>query len=188
MAERRERADAARNRAAILLAAERLLADRGPEHVSLELVAAEAGVGKGTVFHRFGNRSGLMRALVLQRVQDLDDALRSGPPPLGPGAPGLDRLIAFFDALIDLATRNVALLAAYEQAERGERQASSVYQSWHQHTRVLIEECRSDLDAELVAHILLGTMHTDLVQHLLSRGETERLRATVHQLVATLLG
>ena len=41
----RERADAARNRAAILRATEELLAERGAEHVSLDAVAAAAGVG-----------------------------------------------------------------------------------------------------------------------------------------------
>jgi AcrR family transcriptional regulator len=187
MAQRRERADAARNRAAILRAAEELLTRHGPEHVSLEQVAHAAGVGKGTVFHRFGNRSGLMRALVLQRVQDLDDAIHSGPPPLGPGAPPAQRLTAFLDALISLATRNIALLAAYEHAEQGERQASGVYQSWHHHVSALIAAGRPDLDAELLAHILLGTLHTDLVQHLLRRGETERLAVTLRQLVGTLL-
>ena len=34
----------------------------------MEQVAA-AGVGKGTVFHRFGNRNGLMYALMVQRAR-----------------------------------------------------------------------------------------------------------------------
>lgn len=186
MTERRERADAARNRAAILRAAEELITEHGLDHVSLELVAQAAGVGKGTVFHRFGNRSGLMRALVLQRVQDLDEAIRTGPPPLGPGAEPAQRLAAFLDALITLATRNIALLAAYEHAQQGERQAGTIYQAWHQHVSSLINAANPQLDAELVAHILLGTMHSDLVQHLLRRGETERLRMSLRQLVTTL--
>ena len=54
-----ERADAARNRGKVLAAAERLFAERGPSRVSMDAVAAEAGVGKGTLFRRFGDRAGL---------------------------------------------------------------------------------------------------------------------------------
>jgi AcrR family transcriptional regulator len=184
---RRERADAARNRAAILRAAERLLAGQGSDQVSIEDVAQAAGVGKGTVFHRFGSRSGLMRAMVEQRVQALLTEIASGPPPLGPGAPAPDRLIAFFDAIVELATRNLALMAAYERAEEGERQQGPIYQTWYQHVRGLIAEARPQLDAELLAHILLGSLHSDLVIHLVRRGETTRLRKTLHQLVTTML-
>ncbi len=55
---RKERSDAARNRRAILDAADALLAAHGSEHVSIDQIAAAAGVGKGTIFHRFGSRAG----------------------------------------------------------------------------------------------------------------------------------
>ncbi|GAB3910233.1 TetR/AcrR family transcriptional regulator [Kibdelosporangium lantanae] len=177
-----ERADAARNRAAILAAAETLLAN-DPE-TSTEDIARAAGVGKGTVFHRFGSRAGLIRALVTQRSQSVLDEIATGPPPLGPGAPPADRLTAFLDAVTTLATKNIGLMAAYEQTE--DRQAGKMYQAWHQHVKTLLTESRPDLDAELLAHILLGALHSDLVLHLLRRGETARLRKTLHQLVASL--
>lgn len=187
MAERTERADAARNRRAILLAAERLLSGSGPREVSVEQVAREAGVGKGTVFHRFGSRAGLMRALVEERVGRLAEQLEAGPPPLGPGADPAERLVAFLDAVIALATGNIALMSAYERAEEGERQAAPAYQAWHAHVRALIAEARPELDADLLAHILLGSLHSDLVVHLLRRGEADRLSATLRDLVRTLL-
>ncbi|MCO4197967.1 TetR/AcrR family transcriptional regulator, partial [Mycolicibacterium smegmatis] len=59
-----ERGDAARNRAAILDAARRLIAERGPDAVSTDDIAVEAGVGKGTLFRRFGTRAGLMMVLL----------------------------------------------------------------------------------------------------------------------------
>src|SRR2546421_5692239 len=113
-----ERADAARNRRAILAAAAELLATHRPEDVSLEQVAAAAGVGKGTVFHRFGNRTGLMYALMVERAQALEEAVTAGPPPLGPGATERDRLLAFLDAIIEVVGRNKSLLAelAYSAA------------------------------------------------------------------------
>ncbi len=59
-----ERGDAARNRALLLDAARRLIAERGADAVSMDDIAAAAGVGKGTVFRRFGNRAGLMMVLL----------------------------------------------------------------------------------------------------------------------------
>ena len=57
--ETQERGDAARNRELLLAAARKLIAERGPDAVTMDDIAAEAGVGKGTLFRRFGNRAGL---------------------------------------------------------------------------------------------------------------------------------
>ncbi|WP_255954460.1 TetR/AcrR family transcriptional regulator [Streptomyces odontomachi] len=113
---RRERADAARNRRAILLATEDLLTRHRPEEISMERVAAAAGVGKGTLFHRFGSRMGLMRALMEERAVALHTSVESGPPPLGPGAPPRERLYAFLDGIVDVVSRNKGLVAALGHA------------------------------------------------------------------------
>ena len=181
-----ERADAARNRRAILRATEELLSSHDLSEVSMDRVAAAAGVGKGTVFHRFGNREGLMRALVESRVQDLSLAVTSGPPPLGPGAPPAERLAAFFDAVVELASKNVKVMAAFEQAST-DRLNSPIYLSWHAHVSGLIASASPSLDAELTAHLLLGSLHSDLMLRFLKTGETERLTAGLRSMVSTLL-
>lgn len=89
------RIDAARNRALILDAARRLIAERGPDAVSTDDIAIEAGVGKGTVFRRFGSRAGLMMVLLDEDETAEQNAFMFGPPPLGPGAPPLERLLAY---------------------------------------------------------------------------------------------
>jgi AcrR family transcriptional regulator len=182
-----ERADAARNRRAILRATEDLLAEYGPDQVSLEQVAAAAGVGKGTVFHRFTNRAGLMRALAMERISTFQEAYAKGPPPLGPGAPARERLTAFLDAVIELVSRNVALMAAYERSS-GHRQDNPIYTAWHEHVSSLIREARPELDSESLAHILLGSLHSDLIQHMLRDGESQRLTVALRDLVTALLG
>ena len=68
-----ERGDAARNRALLLDAARRLVDERGAEAVTTEDIAAAAGVGKGTLFRRFGSRAGLMVVLL---DEDEIDAVR----------------------------------------------------------------------------------------------------------------
>ncbi|WP_326820925.1 TetR/AcrR family transcriptional regulator [Streptosporangium sp. NBC_01756] len=207
--ERRERADAARNRRAILRATEDLLARHRPEQISMEQVAAAAGVGKGTVFHRFGSRMGLMVALMQERAYALEEAVASGPPPLGPGAPPEERLTAFLDAIVDVVGRNKGLLAALGHAataaprpewkEHGEHRGEGgdhvpdsrddhpVYRFWHGHTSALIAERRPDLDGELLAHILLGSLQSEPVLRLLERGEAPRLAASLHVMAAGML-
>lgn len=75
------RSDAARNRTRLLDAASRLMAERGAANLTMESVAAAAGVGKGTVFRRFGDRTGLLIALLDHREGLLQAAFLSGPPP-----------------------------------------------------------------------------------------------------------
>ena len=53
----------------------------------MEAVACEAGVGKGTLFRRFGDRASLFHALIDDRERDFQEAFIRGPAPLGPGAP-----------------------------------------------------------------------------------------------------
>ena len=79
-----ERGDAARNRALLLDAARRLIAERGADAVTMDDIAAAAGVGKGTLFRRFGSRAGLMIVLLDEDERAEQQAFLFGPPPLGP--------------------------------------------------------------------------------------------------------
>ncbi len=107
---RPERADAVRNRRAILAATEELLATHRPRDVSIEQVAAAAGVGKGTVFHRFGSRMGLRTALMIRARPGADRGrdLRAATAGAG-GRPDRERLLAFLDAVIEVVGRNKSL-------------------------------------------------------------------------------
>lgn len=182
-----ERRDAARNRQAILRATEELLARHGPEHVSLDAVAARAGVGKGTVFRRFGSRTGLFQELLAERAARIRDAIDDGPAPLGPGAPPRDRLLGFLDELAVLASRNIALIAAHEQACAADRHQDPTYRRWHEHVATLVGQIRPEADAEFVAHLLLGSFDGTLVRRITGDGGVDRLRAAVRDLAATLV-
>jgi AcrR family transcriptional regulator len=90
-----ERGDAARNRLLLLDAARRLIDERGTDAVTMDDIANEAGVGKGTLFRRFGSRAGLMVILLDEDEMAEQRAFMFGPPPLGPGAPPLQHLCAY---------------------------------------------------------------------------------------------
>ena len=96
--ERPVRADAARNRDRILQAARRLFAQRGVQHVSMEEIAAEARVGKGTLYRRFSGRASIALALLQADHVALQEDLLRGAPPLGPGAPPRERYPRRHDA------------------------------------------------------------------------------------------
>jgi polyketide synthase 12 len=93
--EPQERADAARNRRHLLATAREMLAEQGADRITMDALAERAGLGKGTVFRRFGTRAGIFQALLDDDERDFQGQVLSGPPPLGPGAPPLDRLIAY---------------------------------------------------------------------------------------------
>jgi AcrR family transcriptional regulator len=105
-ADRSERADAARNRRLLLATARAMLADQGADTLTMDGLAERAGLGKGTVFRRFGTRAGIFAALLDDDERAFQAHVLSGPPPLGPGAPPLDRLIAYGRARIDFLIRH----------------------------------------------------------------------------------
>jgi AcrR family transcriptional regulator len=90
-----ERADAARNRQHLLVTARQMLAEECAEKLTMDLLAERACLGKGTVFRRFGTRAGIFAALLDDDERAFQQDVLAGPPPLGPGAPPLDRLIAY---------------------------------------------------------------------------------------------
>jgi AcrR family transcriptional regulator len=181
---RKERADAARNRAAVLEAAARLFAEHGVEAVSMDQVAAAAGVGKGTLFRRFGDKSGLAAALLDARERVLQEAILHGPPPLGPGAPARDRLAAFADAYLSYLLEHLDLVRMSETASAGARYRIGAYRFWHQHAALLLA---GTPDPEQAAHALLAPLAAEHVSAILPELGEQRLRAGLARLTRSAL-
>ena len=109
---RAERADAARNRQVLLATARRMIAEHGAEKLTMDGLAERAGLGKGTVYRRFRTRAGIFHALLDDDERRFQADVLSGPAPLGPGAPPLDRLIAYGRARIEFLIRHCDLARA----------------------------------------------------------------------------
>ncbi|MFC8868233.1 TetR/AcrR family transcriptional regulator [Streptomyces sp. NPDC057148] len=181
------RADAARNRTRLLEAASQLMAGGGVAALTMEAVATAAGVGKGTVFRRFGDRAGLLMALLSHREGQLQAAFLSGPAPLGPDAPAVDRLHAFGPALIQHERDHHELILA-ARTDPLRIYAVPASRLRLAHVSILLRQAGAEGDVDLLAHTLLGSLETALVHYLVcERGmPLERLEAGWHDLVARL--
>ena len=158
----RERADARRNRERILCAAARLVDEHGIDRVSMDDVAAAAGVGKGTLYRRFGDRWTLLRALIEEPERDFQDELIRGEPPLGPGAPPMERLRAFGAGQLALLESHARLMLAGDKILAG-RHDHPVYAFYRVHLAYLMREILGD-DArtDYLVDALLAALAPDL--------------------------
>lgn len=160
-----ERADAARNRRRLLDAARELVREHGVDALTMDALAKRAGVGKGTVFRRFGNRTGLMYALLDHSEALAQEAFIFGPPPLGPGAPPVDRLIAFGRArLLDIEVEG-ELHRAAELGSPERHYTSQPYRVLKTHVTMLLREAATPGDTGLLADALLAALAAGLVLH-----------------------
>ncbi len=160
-----ERADAARNRQKILAAAEELIAERGVEHVSMDDVARAACVGKGTLYRRFGDRAGLARALLDEREGGFQEECIRGAPPIGPGAPAGERLLAFGHGYFDLLETHGHLLTMSEWGIAS-RYHAPPYAFYRLHLAVLLAEAAPGADADVLAEALMSFLAAGLFGHL----------------------
>ncbi|MGP4094413.1 TetR/AcrR family transcriptional regulator [Nonomuraea sp. KM90] len=186
---RRERTDAARNRAKILAAAEGIVATQGVQGLSMADVAAAAGVGVGTLYRRFGDRSGLAYALIDAREREFQAAFIEGPPPLGPGAEPGERARAFLRALTDRTVEQLDLLLMAETAGPLAR-FGGAYEAYHGHLAMLIGRLRPEADAYCLADALLAPLAAPLLVHRLRDGGVgvERVKAALDELLSGITG
>ena len=161
-----ERGDAARNRALLLDAARNLVAQRGADAVTMDDVAAAAGVGKGTVFRRFGSRAGLMMVLLDEDERASQQAFLFGPPPLGPNAAPMDRLVAFGRERIGFVHTHHALLSAANRDPHTRHVGAAAVQRTH--VRVLLQTADTTGDLDVQTDALLALLDADYLEHQLN--------------------
>lgn len=144
--------------AAIAAAALRQLDDLGYSRMSMESVAAEAGVARATVYRRFQDKADLVTSALASRLD----------PPALANSP-LEKLVSFldqFDARIAEHCLEVigCLLAAREAPEAMALHRSRVVQPRVRSTRELLEDARlcgllrPDADLDLVLQMLVGAV------------------------------
>ncbi len=171
-----ERADAARNRERALATAARLLETVGPDCLTMDAIAAAAGIGKGTLFRRFQSREGLMGALLNRSEMQWQQAVLSGPPPLGPGADPWQRLLAFGRSRLETTLLHADLI---RNAGRSGTRSFAAYSFAMTHVRHLLGELDVEGDLPLLAVALMAPLELPILEQQVGvEGlDVERVRA-----------
>jgi AcrR family transcriptional regulator len=179
-----ERADAARNRRHLLATARQMLAEQGPGQLTMDALAERAGLGKGTVFRRFGTRAGIFAALLDDDERAFQQQVLAGPPPLGPGAPPLDRLIAYGRARTGflIAHRDIARATLDGHQPIPGRSQSPLSQL---HIRVLLGQMNlGHADLDMLAVQLTAALDGPLLLYLSASDLTEAAPGTAAERIA----
>jgi AcrR family transcriptional regulator len=155
------RADALRNRARILEAAEEVFALEGVG-VPIDVVAGRANVGVGTLYRHFPTKEALFQAIVLERLQSLVCSAQDCEREDDPGN-------AIFSFLHELGTQAAARRDLMEAIESSGIDIKSSCQSTIEdlvgrveHMRqqaVTSGTIRSDVSAEEIVALVVGTCH-----------------------------
>lgn len=184
-----ERSDAARNRGLLLHAARELIEECGVDGLTMATLAQRAGVGKGTVFRRFGSRAGLMMTLLSDAEAGFQGRFMFGPPPLGPGVPPLERLVAAGVERIAwvLEFGELARAADVSAHNRFDVPAAVL---WHRHLEMLLREAGGTADPWLMATSLSATVEAERILHAVRvHGiPPERLAGSWRELVSRVAG
>ncbi|HEV2798585.1 MAG TPA: helix-turn-helix domain-containing protein, partial [Nocardioides sp.] len=182
-----ERADAARNREAILAAALELVRTRGVDCVTMDKVASVAGVGKGTLFRRFGSREGLMAAVLNESEAAWQASVISGPPPLGPGAPPMERLLALGHSRMRTNVTHGALIKAATGESSARSRAAASFAVMH--VRHLLSELGVSGDLVLLSIAIMAPLDIMVIeQQQRDHISLERIEAGWDDLVRRVVG
>ncbi|MET0134311.1 MAG: helix-turn-helix domain-containing protein [Kibdelosporangium sp.] len=158
---RQERADAARNRARVLEAADRLFAGGNPSAVTMDDIARAAGVGRATLYRRYPDVGSIAVALLDEHEHVLQQKLIFGGPPLGPGDEPAVRLAAFYEAMVDLLDRHLHLALGAEVGQS--RLTTGAYRFWRTHVGTLVRAAGTG-DADTLADILMAPLAPEVYQ------------------------
>jgi AcrR family transcriptional regulator len=175
----RERADAARNRTRILTAARKLLRRKHLDELCMDEVAALAGVGKGTLYRRFADRSALLLAILDEDERALQESVLRGFG-LPRDTPPAERLHMLFDALLAFHLDHARILAVAEASTRPfSRFENPPYQWRHDAIARGLQDCdvaHGPYAAQL-ADAALQMLGGELLLRAIERGSEDDARA-----------
>jgi AcrR family transcriptional regulator len=155
------RADAVRNRAALLDAAEAVFAEQGPG-ASTEDIARAAGVGVGTLFRHFPTKEALLEAVYLKRLRRLGERAVELAGSQDPGAAffGYFRLV-----VLESVTKNALTRALAEAGIDPAAAAGEFGGGFHEAFARLLERAqaagavRADIGVADMIALLVGASH-----------------------------
>lgn len=125
-AERPLRADVRRNRERIMIAAGELFARRGRE-AQMEEIAAQAGLGIGTLYRHFPSKQALLTAMVRERFRGMADLARAAEQIDDPGEAFETVLRSYLEAADGDAAFQLALMGSGDLEWQGVEQQKAEF-------------------------------------------------------------
>jgi AcrR family transcriptional regulator len=151
----------------VLAAASALFAAKDPRQVTMDELAAAAGVGRATLYRRYPDIASVAVALLDEHEKQLQEELMAGPPPLGPGAPPAQRLAAFYARMVDLLEEHGRLVLGAETGRA--RFATGAYGFWRAHVLALLRDAHAP-ESEALVDLLLAPVAPEVYLYQRERG------------------
>lgn len=142
--QRVRRSDFERNRDRLLAAARRLVGERGPDALTVSEVAHRAGLNRTTAYQHFRTRDELSAAV----LEAMSDELQSGLAEPHSASELIERMGQALSERRDIARLGLHLVLAGDPLPR---------RGWRRFVEHLGTVLRGRADAEMVAHIVVGT-------------------------------
>lgn len=101
-------------RAQLLELGARLFATRSVDEISIDVLAEEAGISRGLIYHYFGSKQDFRIAVIRHAVEDL--VAQTAPP--AEGEP-LERMVASLGVYLDYVLANLTLYRSMVRAAAG---------------------------------------------------------------------
>ena len=122
-----------------------LLASRSLDDLSIDLLAEQAGISRGLLYHYFGGKQGFQEAVVRRAVDDL--VVQTAPPA---GGEPLERLLASMTAYVDYVTDNYE---GYASIVRAAQSGNEALRRLHEEARQVLTDriFTADAQAEVIA-------------------------------------
>ncbi len=168
-----ERSDAVRNRDKILRTARRLFGNKGITCVTMEEIAREAGVGKGTLYRRFPHKGFLCQALLDKPTREFQHQTLKIVG--NPEQEAVEKLDVFLDRLVHFVDDNLDLFYGGHEPLYGAERLAQISHPAHDWLRTtvltLLRTAARDgalmdgLDLEYLATALLAPLEIDLYYH-----------------------
>lgn len=143
----------------IIAAARAMMAERGPEALTVSDVAHRAGVNRGTAYQHFRTRNDLVGAVLARLADETSRLLTADVPP----GERIDHMVEYFLAHPEIARLWMFQMLAHIQLPNRD--------GWNRYMKAMralaaSERTQNDVDPEMLGHILLAAI---LVWSLLAR-------------------
>ncbi|MGZ8745427.1 MAG: TetR/AcrR family transcriptional regulator [Nocardioides sp.] len=182
----RTRLSPAERREQLLDLGVRLLADRSLDELSIDLLAEEAGISRGLLYHYFGNKIAFHEAVVRHAADDL--IAQTAPPP---GGEPVERLLVSVAAYIDYVTANFeGYVSLVKGAAGGNETLRGIYEEVRDvlSERIFLEDARGELVSDTPRNRLVVRGWSAMTEELVIAWRTDPGDITRDDLLAIIAG